>query len=197
MIRLQEPLCDICGQPTIADEICRRCTKVPPSIDKIRSSVLYTDPVTKFMRRFKYQDQFALAKPMGQMMAETIKSQPVLTPEILIPIPLHPHRQNERGYNQSYLLALEVSRLIGVPVLEKGLERTRETAVQAKLDFEERLKNVEDVFVVTTSDLTNKHIGLIDDVCTTGATLFSAAESLKSAGASRVTGLTFARALKI
>ena len=187
----------MCGQPTVNVSICQRCTKVPPPIDKIRASVLYTDPVTKFMHRFKYQDQFALAKPMGQMMAETIREQPLLSPQIFIPIPLHPQRQRERGYNQSYLLALEISRLTGVPVIEQGLVRTRETDVQAKLDFEGRIKNVKDAFAVKASELADKHVGLIDDVCTTGATLFSAAESLKSAGATRVTGLTFARALKI
>ncbi len=149
------------------------------------------------MHHFKYYDQFALARPMAEMMLGTLPDLSAELPDLYIPIPLHAQREQERGYNQSYLIATEISKATGVPSLERGLRRTRETAVQAKLEMEDRIKNVEGAFALGDADVVGKHVCLIDDVCTTGATLFSAADCLKSAGAVRVTGLTFARALKI
>ncbi|MEM8863685.1 MAG: double zinc ribbon domain-containing protein, partial [Chloroflexota bacterium] len=97
MIPLHEPLCDTCGQPTMDQSTCQRCTKVPPTIDKIRSAVLYTEPVTKFMHHFKYYDQFALANPLAEMMLSTLSELSAEPPDLLIPIPLHTQRERERG----------------------------------------------------------------------------------------------------
>ena len=200
IIKLIEPLCQRCGQLVIDAGLCKRCTKVPPTIDKIRSAVLYTDPVNKFVHAFKYYDQFALAKPLAALMLDSLTelSPPSENnqPNLLVPVPLHPVRERERGYNQSYLLAAELSQMTGIPVLQHGLKRTRPTEVQAHLDLDERTKNVTGAFEVGDSDFNGKSVYLIDDVCTTGATLFSAADCLKTAGAQRVTGLTVARALK-
>ncbi len=149
------------------------------------------------MHHFKYYDQFALAKPLAEMMMSTLSELSLEPPDLLIPIPLHSQRERERGYNQSSLIARELSKATGIPAAEKGLRRIRATEVQAKLDLQERIKNVEGVFALGDIEITQKRVCLIDDVCTTGATLFSAADCLKSAGAARVTGLTFARALKI
>lgn len=149
------------------------------------------------MHHFKYYDQFALAKPLAEMMLSTLSELSAEPPDLLIPIPLHTQRERERGYNQSNLIARELSKATGIPAAERGLRRIRATEVQAKLDLQERIKNVEGVFALGDVEVTHKRVCLIDDVCTTGATLFSAADCLKSAGAARVTGLTFARALKI
>ena len=197
LIWLKEPLCAICGQPSFRAGKCRQCTKVPPTIDHIRAAVLYTDPMTRIMHQFKYYDQFALAQTMTDMMRgaarELFKLQ---KPDLLIPIPLHAEREAERGYNQAYLLAAELSKLLKIPVLRDGLSRVRQTEVQAKLTRRERVENMSGAFEIGSNDLSNRHVMLIDDVCTTGATLNAAASCLKAAGVAHVTGLCVARALK-
>ncbi|MFK7801977.1 MAG: ComF family protein [Anaerolineae bacterium] len=197
LIWLKEPLCVICGQPNFRSGKCRQCTKVPPPIDKIRSAVLYTDPVTRIMHQFKYYDQFALTRTLTDMMLEPanelIQSNPI---DVIIPIPLHSSREAERGYNQAYLLAAELSKRLNIPVVKNGLYRMRQTEMQAQLTRRERAENMDGAFQVGEVNLTNQRVMLIDDVCTTGATLYAAARCLKSAGASHVTGLCVARALK-
>ena len=117
-------------------------------------------------------------------------------PDLLIPIPLHPKREAERGYNQAYLLAAELSKMLEIPVIQTGLSRPRQTEMQAQLPRRQRVENMNGAFEIGSTDLANRNVMLIDDVCTTGATLNAAASCLKAAGASRVTGLCVARALK-
>lgn len=197
LIWLQEPLCDICGQPGFRAGVCRRCTKVPPTIDHIRAAVLYTEPMTRIMHQFKYYDQFGLAQTMANMMRGAARVLYELQqPDLLIPIPLHVAREAERGYNQAYLLAAELSKILKTPVVKDGLSRTRQTEVQAQLTRRERVENMSGAFEIGPHDLTGRHVMLIDDVCTTGATLNAAAVCLKEAGVTHVAGLCVARALK-
>ncbi|MFT5194859.1 MAG: ComF family protein [Cellvibrionaceae bacterium] len=187
----------VCGQPGFRAGKCRQCTKVLPAIDKIRAAVLYTDPVTRIMHQFKYYEQFALARTLSGMMASVAKELCETHPaNLLIPIPLHPNREAERGYNQSYLLAAELSKLLNIPVLKNGLSRIRQTEVQAQLTRRERVNNMNEAFEIGLTDISTHNVLLIDDVCTTGATLNSAAKCLKAAGVNQVTGLCVARALK-
>jgi ComF family protein len=132
-----------------------------------------------------------MADPLGQLLAEFLRSYP-LPGEVLIPVPLHPKRLRERGYNQAALLAREVSKLNGLPVDERLLLRQRDTITQARTTSSlERRSNVYDAFICQQG-LHGERILLIDDVCTTGATLDSCAAALKAAGAGSVWGLTVA-----
>jgi ComF family protein len=119
------------------------------------------------------------------------------TPEnaVLVPVSMHPRRQRERGYNQSALLARELSKLWTIALEVDALRRVRDTPQQALLSAEERRHNVKDAFVVKQAGVfMGKTILLIDDVVTTGSTINACAEALKSAGASRVCVLAAARA---
>ena len=110
-----------------------------------------------------------------------------------MPVPLHPKRLRERGYNQASLLAKKLSRLGGLPVVEDTLIRVRDALPQARTRSAiERRQNVQDAFVCHQG-LEGKQVLLIDDVCTTGATLDACAIALKAAGAGSVWGLTVAR----
>jgi ComF family protein len=132
-----------------------------------------------------------MADPLGQLLAEFLRSYP-LPGEVLIPVPLHPKRLRERGYNQATLLAREVSKLNGLPVDERLLLRQRDTITQARTASSmERRSNVHDAFICR-QELHGERILLIDDVCTTGATFDACAAALKAAGAGSVWGLTVA-----
>ena len=117
--------------------------------------------------------------------------------ETLVGVPLHPRRLRERGYNQSGLLAGELSKRIGMPVIEDCLVRVKEAQPQVRAaDVEERRRNVVDAFVCRDERVKGKRIILIDDVCTSGATLDSCAAALKNNGAASVWGLTLAREIR-
>jgi ComF family protein len=117
-----------------------------------------------------------------------------LKTDLIVPVPLHPNRQKERGYNQSLLLAEQLSTTLGQPLDTKSLIRQRMTQSQMTLKRAERKTNVANAFICQSDRLSGKTILLIDDVCTTGATLNACAEALKNSGVTAVFGLTLARA---
>jgi ComF family protein len=119
---------------------------------------------------------------------------PGLKIDAIVPVPLHPSRQRQRGYNQAALLAAEVGAQLQIPVREEQLIRTRATAPQVDLSAEARRDNVRGAFRSTGSELSGKHVMLIDDVCTTGSTLESACATLREAGVRSVWAYTLARA---
>ena len=114
--------------------------------------------------------------------------------DLMIPLPLHPQRQRQRGYNQAELLAKEMAGALDRPVVPAALRRSRATLPQAKLSATARLTNIADAFVADPELVSDQQILLIDDVCTTGATLASATQALFAAGAHTVSGLCAARA---
>lgn len=115
-------------------------------------------------------------------------------PDVLVPIPLHPRRQKQRGFNQATLLARELGCRLGWQIDADTLIRTKATAPQVGLNVEERQDNVRDAFACRKDDLGGKLVMLVDDVCTTGATLESAAAALRRAGVKTVWAYTLARA---
>ena len=138
----------------------------------------------------KYHDRRSLAVDLGALLAEALEEQRAAwQPEALVPIPIHPQRRRERGYNQSELLATAVSARTGLPVRD-ALERVRDTAPQVGLTTAARRKNVSGAFAPRASAAPGRRAVLIDDVQTTGATLEVAASALLAAGAHAVYALT-------
>ena len=114
--------------------------------------------------------------------------------DLIVPVPLHPQRKHRRGYNQAQLLAHEIGEATGMPLSIRSLRRTKAGTSQARTgSMSERRRNVADAFSCTDASISGKRILLIDDVCTTGATLEACAVALCAAGASDVSGLTVAR----
>lgn len=145
------------------------------------------------IHHLKYGHFKALAAPLGELLAQHMESQPVPA-DVLVPVPLHSRRLRERGYNQSALLAAELGKRNGLPVVTDSLVRLRHTKAQVKTaDAEERQRNLAGAFGCQNGKLTGKRVVVIDDVCTTGATLNSCAASLRAAGAASVWGLALAR----
>jgi len=141
----------------------------------------------------KYHNLRAIVTPLAELLQEYLITNPIPA-EILVPVPLHRKRLRERGYNQSSLLARELSRLIDVPTIDDCLVRQRHTLPQARTsNVEERKSNIADAFVCLDRRLRDKQVLLIDDVATSGATLDACAKAIKTAGAAPVWGLVMAR----
>ena len=144
----------------------------------------------------KYDGQKRLAQPLGSLLAQAYKEYN-LQADLMLPVPLHKERERQRGYNQTALLARQCASEVGVPLREDILLRHRATAAQANLKVQERQHNVEGAFachpLFTTGALAGRTILLLDDVCTTGATLEACALPLFAAGAKQVYGLVLAR----
>jgi ComF family protein len=167
------------------------------AIDGIRSVFRLEGGVREAIHQFKYKNRHALTLILARLMADYWHAHPLLPVDFLMPVPLHPARQRERGYNQSELLARALSSMIGVPLVTTGLRRVRHTRPQMSLNAADRRPNVRGAFVYQSpggSPIRGRRIVVIDDVCTTGSTLEACSVALKEAGASTVWGFTLARA---
>lgn len=162
----------------------------------LRVACPYQEPLRSCIHALKYEGDIKLAEPLGYLLAQTFATFGMQA-DVLVPMPLHAERQRERGYNQSQLLAEACAKLIGVPVSMKIVLRTRATVIQAQLKAAERRQNVAGAFTCSpgfaTSALMGRKIIIVDDICTTGATLEACAAPLFAAGASAVWGLALAR----
>jgi ComF family protein len=185
------PACARCGQPAFADLACRICADWGPALRRVRSAVWLEDAARLAVHRLKYEGWWRV----GESLAEAMRGLEPLTGQVsLIPIPLGTRRARERGYNQSERIAAALGRCVGLPVRTDLLRRSRETRTQTALTPEARRANLAGAFIA--GDVRGMTLVLVDDVFTTGATLAAAAESLTSAGAAAVDGVTFARALE-
>ncbi len=190
---LSPPYCIRCGLPINAGILCPRCSRSSLVIDCIRSPFVYQGLAREAVHQLKYKRIKALAEPLARLLAEYLRATQ-LSVDVLVAVPLHPRRPRERGYNQSALLAMELGRLAGLPVIEGSLIRLRNTASQVRITAAEpRRDNVRDAFGCKGHDFGGRHVLLVDDVCTTAATLDACARALKEAGAASVFGLALAR----
>ncbi len=189
---LEPPWCEKCGEPCVTDRLCANCRAHPLVIEKIRSVALFDGVLRQAIHRFKYERLAGLAEPFGALLADYWRAAQ-LTADWLIPVPLHPSRERDRGYNQSELLARQLARQVNVPLSGKGLRRTRATAVQMTLNAAERRQNVAGAFECVEVRVRGARVVIIDDVGTTGATLDACAQAVLKAGAVSVMGLTLAR----
>lgn len=195
--RIAPPVCPACGYPRRnAYAPCRQCANHPlEHLDGIRSAALFTEgPLRKAIHRLKYQGYFAIAKALAPLLIRCYTDHQLDT-EVIVPVPLHSARYRERGFNQSMVLARALAGALRQPVDGKTLIRHRATRSQMTLNAAERKANVARAFTCRTDRLAGKTVLLLDDVCTTGATLDACAQALKESGVRRVYGLTLARAL--
>ncbi len=192
--------CPRCSAQSADNQICGACLSDPPHFDGTTSAFHYAYPLDRLVQAYKFNANLGLLPLFADSIARAIRARRAdsandgaTQPDLVIPLPLAPKRLAERGFNQSALLGEQVSKTLGIRFEARGMLRVRETPPQTGLDREARLKNVRGAFDCAHR-LDGKHVAVVDDVMTTGATLSEAAKALKKAGAAHVSAWVIARA---
>ncbi len=185
------PRCPRCATPDSHGH-CGICADDDP-LDATLTLGHYTQPFDSLILQLKFGGRLPAAGWIAARLAEKVGTSGTL-PDLLVPVPLSASRLAERGFNQAWEIARPLARRLRVRASATLLLRHRETASQRTLDLTARLANLQQAFAVSQdAKLDGLHIGLVDDVMTTGATLREAARILKAHGAARVTALTALR----
>ncbi|MGY6631428.1 MAG: ComF family protein [Wenzhouxiangella sp.] len=192
---LIEAACQRCGLEVAhsVDE-CGRCQQQPPAFDATWSAFAYRGAIEGLVQRFKFQRDLAAGRVLAEQMARRLSELPIPMPDCLVPVPLHIRRRLWRGFNQAELLCRDLTRCLGGPVWRPLLRRRQATRAQSGLAAEQRRGNVQGAFGVRRVPPGIRHVALVDDVMTTGATLDECARVLKAAGIERVDVWVAARA---
>jgi len=193
--------CPCCANPLGAQESpgqrCAGCIAEMPAFDATLAAADYAAPLDALVLRLKFGAQLPLAPWFAARMVDAVLAErgwPL--PELLCPVPLGPRRLVERGFNQALEIARPLSAALGVPLQPRLLVRAIDTAAQSGVAPSERAGNIRGAFEVADDALEKiqgRHIGVVDDVMTSGHTLNEIAATLKRAGAARVSNLVFAR----
>jgi len=178
--------CRTCGIPlTKSTTHCGACITQPPPATYCMSLLHYQEPVDYLIKRMKYHNQLPIANSLGQLLIDKLQHSAEPLPELIIPVPLHPDRLQQRGYNQATEIARPISRALKIPLSIKDCVRTRNTVPQFDLPSNQRSKNMQNAFAITRPILA-KHVAIIDDIMTTGSTVWALTHTLLKAGVKRV-----------
>ncbi len=188
--KINLPICIHCGR-ALATDTCSSCLSAPIQIDGIRSFAFFQGVMRDAIHRFKYSRRTELALTFGAMLKTYLSDHP-LPVDVIVPVPLYPTQERSRGYNQSLLLANALAELVHLPVIASSLKRIRATRPQYNLNARERRENVHGAFV-GDDRVAGMRVLILDDVCTTGATMDECSIALKKSGARSVWGLALAR----
>lgn len=200
IVPVTPPWCARCGLPFptfaasgFADSgVCQACATDPPRFAWARAAALYEGALRDALHAFKFRGKRALARPLAALVAETLCAHRPPDLDALVPVPLAPARERDRGFNQSALLADRLATELGVGVHAGWLRRTRATAPQTELTAMERRTNVRGAFT-SAPVVRGKSVAIVDDVLTTGATASECARALLAEGARSVGVITVAR----
>ncbi|HNV87741.1 MAG TPA: ComF family protein [Methylotenera sp.] len=182
--------CPQCGLASDGN-VCGSCISSPPDFDATQAVFLYAYPIDTMMQRYKYGSMLNLSQTFGQLLSDKILLESV---DVVIPMPMHPARIKERGFNQAHEIAKVLTKNHAEKLDYKSVIRQKLTPPQASLPLKERVKNIKGAFKVN-SDLSGKRVAIVDDVMTTGASLNELAKTFKKAGASHVECWVIARTL--
>ncbi|MDZ7612244.1 MAG: ComF family protein [Candidatus Moranbacteria bacterium] len=195
--------CPICeSSVTETGRVCRSCRRFHPPLEKLLISADYKDAlVKKLIHQFKYKFAAELDAPLARIMIKASFRHELELPDLIIPVPLHSLRLRFRGFNQSELLAIQLARNLvpgyEVEVNNSILKKVKNTAPQAGMkDKEKREGNISQAFeanLTVQSLIKNKRILLVDDVCTTGSTLFECAKTLSPLKPKSISAIVIAR----
>ncbi len=185
-----EPACHRCALPLPSEEtasLCGQCQKSPPHFSRCFAAWEYGFPVDHLITDFKHHRRFSAGRCLGELWLHrcgpAAMRQP---PELLLPVPLHWRRRWQRGFNQSLFITEQLSNILNIPI-SHTLRRQRHTPAQQQLSAKERKRNLKNAFCLHHANtLQGKHLAVIDDVLTTGATADAIAKLLLTHGAKRV-----------
>jgi ComF family protein len=192
--------CRQCANPLgghDATTVCARCLTRPPSFEASVAATDYAAPVDQLVLQLKFGARLALAPWFARMLRDAVLEQPdFVLPSLLCPVPLGPQRLAERGFNQALEIAKPLATALGIGLFPRLAARTHDTRAQSALRPGERRPNIAHAFTVMPEALAlvrGRHIGIVDDVMTSGQTLGELAATFKRFGAARVSNLVFAR----
>jgi len=197
--RIEAPFCSRCSRPfegmIDGDFECPNCEDLSPAYDCVVSKYQAKGVLRDLIHRFKYGRQYYLRRVLADYLLGAMGEVRILAipPDCIVPVPLHPTRVRERGFNQAEALAEIVSKWVKIPIVH-CIERRRYTQTQTRFDRTERMRNLRNTFALRKNrDVRGKHSLLVDDILTTGSTLHECALVLRGAGAASVRAITVAR----
>ena len=186
-------ICPRCARPSLEGRICDRCRTQLRALRAVLAAYPFEGVIRAAILAFKYRRCTRLAGFLAPALLEVLRSRP-LSVDLIVPVPLSQARRSERGFNQSELLARNLATQLSRPLEAAALVRLRDTPQQTRLPARERRRNVANAFgVADPAVVAGRRILLVDDVCTTGATLEACASALDRAGAQGVWAVVVAR----
>ena len=188
--------CFSCGlplEPSVESDCCGQCVSSPPPTKQCISLFHYQAPVDYLIKHMKYHNQLTIAEMMGKALAKKIRKLSKALPEQIIPVPLHVERLKQRGYNQAIEISRQISTELNIPLNLTDCSRIKHTSPQFDIPATQRSKNIKNAFEIS-SQLQARHIALVDDVMTTGSTVWEIANSLLKSGVEQVDVWVCARA---
>ncbi|MBA3696058.1 MAG: ComF family protein [Methylotenera sp.] len=174
---------------------CGSCLTAPPSFDATTALFTYDFPLDRLLQQYKYRESLQLANTFAMMLHQKLspqKNSSII--DLIIPMPMHAKRLQERGFNQAIEIAKLIAKFINLPLDYNACQRVKITPPQASLPLKERSKNIRGVFQCN-KDVWSLNVAIVDDVMTTGASLDELAKTLKQAGAAHVECWVIARTL--
>ncbi len=163
-----------------------------PPFERTLAAFSYAFPLNQLVKALKFHEQLILVNFLADELARHVENRP----DCLVAMPLHPQRLRTRGFNQSQLLAARIAKRLDIPLLSSACQRVRDTPPQSSLPWKERDKNIRGAFeVALPAQVQGKHVAIVDDVMTSGASIGELARALKKAGAAEVSAWVVARTL--
>lgn len=164
---------------------CGRCLRKPPHFERSHCAFVYREPVNWLVHGLKYHGRLSAIPVLSSLLLEHLRARVERWPGLIVPMPLHPARLRRRGFNQALELARPLARGLHIPLAAGMCERVRDTPQQSELPASRRAANVHNAFRMR-GELAAKHVAIVDDVVTTGATVNELARLLKRNGAESV-----------
>jgi ComF family protein len=194
------PRCPRCANPAGARDAqreCAACLAQRPAFDATLAGADYLAPLDQLVLQLKFGGRLALAPWFAEVLRDGVLAAPgFVLPDVLCPVPLGPRRLVERGFNQALEMARPLARHLGIPLRARLAIRALDTPAQSGVAPDQRGRNMQDAFIVAPDALAmvrGRHIGIVDDVMTSGHTLGELAATFKRFGAARVSNFVFAR----
>ena len=184
-------------KPPMQPAICGHCLNQPPAFSQSYIPFHYTPPLISLITELKFNHKLHHARTLGKLLVEFLREQrdkqAIPAPECIIPVPLHPQRLRQRGYNQALELARPIARELTIKIESRLCLRQRNTAPQSELNLKERKKNLHQAFALVDS-INYQHVAIVDDVVTSAQTVQELALVLKKAGVAQIEVWAIARA---
>ena len=190
--------CYCCAKQFSSDnlnlQLCGECQKNPPAFDKTYALYTHQGAIRFLINQCKFNGAYKNSRLLGLLLANHLRNQAKILPDLIIPVPLHPKRYQQRGFNQTLEISKIIARELSLPIDNSCCLHIKNTPHQISLTAKQRQKNIKNAFQIVKAPKA-KHIAILDDVMTTGATANELAKTLKSTGVSEVDVWVCARAI--